>query len=223
MVNYLLGREIKMEHPRNINYLSYWNSSVDVMHDHYHNKTIEQLETERAKDSVFFNYIKKLNPENVLEIGCGFGYTLKKVANNFNSIECFGCDFSSNLISSAKDYCKGFVAENNIKIADATRLKTFYDKKFDLIFTSGCLMCLNSSQVKAFLNQAICLSDNLVLMEPDYSDMSFLESLRFKKDRNYPINDYKKIFAEIGNLDLIKEYLVSGTTVFRLKVKKESE
>ncbi len=191
------GREVK----RDINSLNYWQSNVDNMLNTY--LANDKSYAERYK--IVFDYIKDLAPKTILEVGCGFGFSLKKIAEEFKDIQIYGCDFSENLIKESKKYCKGIIPEENLIIADATSLSDYKDDSFDLIVTFGCLMCLKQDQVKEALNEFKRIAKKIILFETDYTSMDSKQTEKFKRERNYPINDYKNLIESTNGLKLIKE------------------
>jgi len=182
--------KITPSHNRRINKKSYWLSSTELMLDTYLNKPESVVEKESLKYDKICSYIDELNPKSVLEIGCGFGYTLKKIHQRLPHLDIYGCDFAPNLVSQAKKYLKGTVSSKNIKVADVTQLSNYYGKQFDLILTHGCLMCLTTVQLYQALREIQSLAQNLIFIEADYSKYDFMNKLRFQKEKGYPINDY---------------------------------
>jgi len=73
----------------------------------------------------FIDYIKTLKPENVLEVGCAYGFLVKRL--NDAGIPTEGCDVSSFAI---KMRCT-----DKIKQASILDLSCYKDKQFDLVVT----------------------------------------------------------------------------------------
>ncbi len=192
-----------MLNPRDIRGLGYWQKSSKVMMDSYINRDPQALEKDAQKYEILFSFIRQLAPKKILEVGCGFGYSLKKIAEAFPAIEVHGCDFSDTLISLAKEYCGTAIPADRLNIASATDLELYSDKSFDLIVTQGCLMCLDSGRVTKALHEFKRLASNLLLVEPDYSYMSLMETLRFRQERNYPINNYRSLISSVSQLKLV--------------------
>ena len=75
--------------------LKYWNSRAE-------NKILKctnDLNLEKNEINLFISLIKK--GKNVLDIGCGDGELLRNLKKN-NNCNCYGIDFSKNLINVAK-------------------------------------------------------------------------------------------------------------------------
>lgn len=77
----------------------------------------------------FVKYIKYLNPENVLEAGCAFGFITKRL--NDIGIDTEGFDISS--------FCYKMRVTNKIRVASALDLSCYNDKQFDLLFSNEML------------------------------------------------------------------------------------
>jgi ubiquinone/menaquinone biosynthesis C-methylase UbiE len=171
----------------------------------YRRKSRAAKMEEKKIDKLMFSYIKQFKPATILEVGCGFSYTLRKIAMKFPHSKVYGCDFSSKLIHLAKEYAKGYIDKSRLRTAEATKIGSIYrNEGFDLIITGGCLMCLKSSQVKKALIEFKKLANRFLLIESDYSHMGFLEKLRFREERNYPINNYREIIQSIDKLKVTK-------------------
>ena len=158
---------------RSISSLKYWDANIQNMQNDY-----QITESRKKHKNVISNYIfsnfyffpkKKIK---TLEVGSGFGYTLKYIVTEIKK--------------KVKDK-KYVLVGKNIK------LKKLF---FDLTFTHG-LFCFFKSEKKfvSALNRVLRITKVLILCEPDYSEpMSFLEYLKFKKERNYKRFDYQNIF-----------------------------
>ena len=59
-----------------------------------------------------FSYIRQFKSATILEVGCRFGYALRKLAKKFPDIKVYGCDFSSKLIDVAKKYTKSYISKS---------------------------------------------------------------------------------------------------------------
>ena len=98
---------------------------------------------------IYLDYIKKLRPKSVLDIGCGNGELSLKIANE--GLDVYGVDLSSKAI----DICKS----KNLPCA-CTELK-YIDKKFDMaIAVFDVLNYIPSKKLKQFLKDVSRVLNN---------------------------------------------------------------
>ena len=110
-------------------------SALSTMED----PIIRQKEVEVIKN--FFNLpVIKQNCKDVLEIGCGNGYTLDLLKEQFKNYIFNGLDFSEDLLKIANSRNL-----DNVKFyqGDARQLQ-FSDESFDVIYTERCIINLLS-------------------------------------------------------------------------------
>ncbi|MEH2221574.1 non-ribosomal peptide synthase/polyketide synthase [Nostoc sp.] len=86
--------------------ISGWNSS-------YTKQAIPALEMQEWVESTV-DRILSLSPQRVLEIGCGTGLLLSRVAPN--CLEYWGCDYSSAAIAHVEQICKTVSGLNNVRL-----------------------------------------------------------------------------------------------------------
>lgn len=115
------------------------------------NATTDDVYLRELEINTFIREIKKINPLNVLDLGCGDGFTTLGVANKINNTKFLGVDYSDNMIKNANDR----LAENPIEVknrvsfttGDATKLlEQFEPNSFDVIISSRCLINLPSTE-----------------------------------------------------------------------------
>ena len=73
-------------------------------------------------------YAHEWQPGGILDIGCGNGRNLLPFAKN--KFDCYGVDFSKNMIKEATEYAKKNNIAVKLKVADARNLP-FKDESFD--------------------------------------------------------------------------------------------
>lgn len=155
--------------------LNYWNKRS-------HNKTLK-CTNDRNLEKYEINFFTSLIRKNktVLDIGCGDGELLrflkKKKKNN-----CYGIDFSPNLIKVAKEKSKNinFYCVDMTKINDEFRPKI----KFDYIITKRSVQNLTSwNDQKKFLNQIKFFCNRktkIFLMESSNDGLKNINKMRKK-------------------------------------------
>jgi len=107
--------------------------------------------------STIIENIKKLNlppGSEIIDIGCGDGYSTIKVALSFPEISFTGIDYSENMIKNAvkniESQTQSTVSNLKFSVGDVTNLKSvFAEKKFDIAITDRCLINLDSLEIQA--------------------------------------------------------------------------
>lgn len=87
--------------------------------------------------------LAKLKKSKILEIGCGNCRNLKTFAQQ--GFDCYGIDFSKEMIKYAKEYCKKHNFKVKLKKAKAEKLP-FKDKSFDYILNIATLHHLKPNE-----------------------------------------------------------------------------
>ena len=98
----------------------------------------------------FLRELRRLEWDSVLEVGCGFGWHLRAIREQYPHKRIAGIDFSCSQLRQGTDYLRGrrvFMGQ-----ADASRLP-FADDAFDLVFTSGTLACIHADLLPDVLRE----------------------------------------------------------------------
>jgi len=84
---------------------------------------------------------------NILDVGCGDGYTTLNIASNFPVNIFTGIDYSENMIANAKKNLQKSSCSNvNFKVADATKISEYFEpSSFDFILSDRCLINLETN------------------------------------------------------------------------------
>ena len=153
----------------------------------------------------FLNKIQFSDKFSFLDIGCGNGWVVKKIAQLDACAKAVGIDKSKNMISKA----------NKTKISDkeqyfTTELETFqFSKKFDVIFSMESLYY--SVPMEPALTKVYKLLKNggIFYCGTDFYKDNHLTT-RWKKDMKIPMDlrsksEWKKMFKEIGFKTRVKQ------------------
>ncbi len=129
--------------------------------------------------------IKKINPKNILEVGCGFGRNIKFLRENGILADITGVDISIEMIKLANKYLQGTKAK---LITADTRQLPFEDKEFETVFVHGLLMHVKKTDVENAIKemQRVC-SKGLIDIEQNYNGNEFTF-----------VHDYKKLYRKNG-------------------------
>jgi ubiquinone/menaquinone biosynthesis C-methylase UbiE len=142
-------------------YLKAWTDvSLMSVKKKYHNSFWSKPREDNVY-KVVVDYIKKLNPKSVLEVGCGNGQNIRSLIKFLDDdVEFYGIDVSDAGIEYARNHSKG-----NFRVCDARKLP-YEDNFFDVIFTVHALEQMKFI-VKEVSNELYRVSKKyVVLFEP---------------------------------------------------------
>jgi ubiquinone/menaquinone biosynthesis C-methylase UbiE len=86
--------------------------------------------------------IKKFGPRNVLDVGCGNGYSTRIYAAELKGTEFVGMDFSAEMIKAARE--ANSLDNLRFQTGDISDISTFPEGRFDLIISQRALQNLVS-------------------------------------------------------------------------------
>ncbi len=94
----------------------------------------------------------------VLEIGCGTGRNLVKVADSYPKARCYGIDISSEMLQTAHEKVKGFCLSDRVKLAQADATDFAPESLFGLTAFNRILISYSLSMIpqwRAVLSHAV--------------------------------------------------------------------
>lgn len=110
--------------------------------------------------SMMVDYIHSLNPEKVLEVGCGYGRVLVMLNKD---IELIGIDFSPEMLEKGKEYCKDYPNITLLEM-DAKDIR-FPDNSFDVVYTDGALQHIPEKEIEKAISEIKRVSKGVVLIK----------------------------------------------------------
>jgi ubiquinone/menaquinone biosynthesis C-methylase UbiE len=149
-----------------------------------------QAQTEFIQELAGFTW------ETALEIGCGFGWHMKRVDDSFEDRRITGVDFSYQQLIQARRYL-GQTGSGLVQ-AQASALP-FQDSSFDVVFTSGTLICIQPRLLGAVLAELRRVTANHVIcMEYAREHMSSTSLVRAMNRADWIGHDYTKALQAAG-------------------------
>lgn len=133
----------------------YWNQRANSFNDK--SSTTDDIwlrELEIKNFSKILNQIKIIQKGQILDVGCGDGYSTINIAKKFPDISFHGIDFSENMIKIASSRVEQEQDLNiDFQVGSVLELDKKFKKKFDVILTDRCLINLDSIELQkeAFL------------------------------------------------------------------------
>lgn len=198
---YLLYHLLGVKLPKLADQREYWEKRGQVYYDEITNS--KYLDREVFFQDLLIDSLRRLDFSSAFEAGCGFGWNLKRIKDEFPWVEVGGLDFSQGQLLNAQKYMNGL----NPKLAygNACRIP-FRDNAFDLGFTVGVFMNIHPRIIMAALKEMIRVSRKYIV-HLEYDENNTTPELRKKRafKRNIISHDYKTYYEHLGGR--IIEYL----------------
>jgi S-adenosylmethionine-diacylgycerolhomoserine-N-methlytransferase len=123
--------------------------------------------------------IAELSPSSgaqILEIGCGTGRNLIRIARTYPGVECFGIDVSNAMLATARRSIRGAGLQDRIRLAQADAVtadpaRLFGIKSFDRIMISYALSMIAPWR-QALAHSASLLAPDGALCLVDFGDQA---------------------------------------------------
>jgi SAM-dependent methyltransferase len=153
---------------------------------------------EHRKDLV--EEVKKLNPESVLEIGCGCGSNLSIIQKELPNAKIAGIDLSAKSIERAVKN----LGNVQLVVGNADNLP-FEDKSFDVVITDGTLIYAKSDKIEKIRDEMLRVAKKgIVMAEFHHNSFGKLGKIGL----NHWVRNYKELFEgkevtlkKINNMD----------------------
>ena len=156
------------------------------------------------------DYFKKANEKeiNVLEIGCGPGYTTEIILNSDKRTKVFAVDNESVMISQAKIVLNNFIKNNRVKLTEADTLE-FLKKQnsnfFDAFASGFTLHNFKKEFRKEILKEIYrTLKSKGIFVNGDKYALDDEEE--YKKALDWQMQEFRKQYSKINRYDLIEEW-----------------
>ena len=138
---------------------------------------------------------KKIN--NILELGCGDGINLRKMAYKNNSLKLTGLDINKVAIKKGRLKIKNLNHKINLIITNFKNLKNYSNDQFDVVFSDAALMYIDKNNIYNVLKEALRISKiKLVICEQHTNDVSFYNDKW--------VHNYSLIFKKISDKCTVK-------------------
>lgn len=183
----------------------FWKSSFGSEYTDRNNYTVKELNDLYIKEygisRTLLNetYLKDLQIDKILEVGCNVGNQLRCL-QNMNYGHLYGIELQSYAVEKAKELTKGI----NIVQASAFDIP-FKDHYFDLVFTSGVLIHISPKEVDAALDEIYRVSRRYIWGFEYYSDNYQEVSYRGNQDKLWKANFAKLYMERYPSLRLVRE------------------
>jgi len=148
-----------------------------------------------------------LNDKNItkiLELGCGDGVNLRRIAKKNPNIQLEGIDINKRALHQGMSILKN--SNTNIKLTrkNLKDLSTFNDGEFDVIFSDATLMYIDPSNIYHVINNSIRVCKMKFFLCEQHTDGN-----SFYDDKW--IHNYKLILQKNSAVESIKIHNISGS------------
>ncbi|WP_123053341.1 class I SAM-dependent methyltransferase [Clostridium sp. JN-1] len=157
------------------------------------------------------NKVKIDTDSVILDIGCGGGKTINRLASIAKSGKIFGIDYSVDCVKWSKQYNRDLIDKEQVNIINASVEKLpFEDSKFDIVTAVETIyfwpnLVKNLKEIKRVLKD----KGKLVIINEIYKDQNFEErNNNYVKNCNmkiYTPNELKKLLEMAGYQDIQME------------------
>ena len=133
---------------------------------------------------------------SAFEAGCGFGWNVKRVKEQFPWMHVGGLDFSLTQLGNMREY-KPELAVDAVQ-GDACAMP-FRDKAFDVGFTLGVFMNIHPAKIRTALSEMVRVCRRRIIhveWSARHATRALAEKRAFKT--NIVSHDYDELYAELG-------------------------
>jgi SAM-dependent methyltransferase len=203
-INFFLKKYLylifKIKLPKLKSQEKYWSERGKVYREEF--LTSNYHEYEIFFQNMLVNELKKIQFNSICELGCGFGWNLKRIKDEFPDKNVEGVDFSSTQIENSKIYLKKY----NLKIHHNSilDLNKINDDQFDCTFALGNYQNIHKNFIDKAIDETLRVTKKYII-HIDSDENYYSEDL--KKNRVFKQNinshDYKKLYLN-RNCQIIK-------------------
>ncbi len=172
----------------------YWNDRGD----HYMGLVQDGgvLDREVFFQDLLIERLHELDFTSAFEAGCGFGWNIRRVKEEFPRTRVGGVDFSFGQLMNARAYMEGM--ERRLAMGD-NRALPFTDNAFDVGFSVGVFMNIHGDDIETALGELIRVSGKYII-QFEYDDNHTTPELRDKRafKTNIVSHDYAALYGKLG-------------------------
>jgi len=154
------------------------------------------LEREVFFQDRLIEILKGLEFDSFFEAGCGFGWNVRRVKDEFAQARVGGLDFSLSQLKNAQDYLSGLI----IPLVNGDNCKMpLKDDAFDVGFSLGVFMNIHPDRIRSALAEMLRVCRRYII-HIEYDEGHTTPELREKRavKTNIVSHDYKRLYEELG-------------------------
>ncbi|MCK5174156.1 MAG: class I SAM-dependent methyltransferase [Planctomycetes bacterium] len=154
------------------------------------------LEREVFFQNMLIDKLGQMDFDSFFEAGCGFGWNIRRVKEEFPQARVGGVDFSSTQIANANDY----IGDLDITTAqgDICRMP-LADNAFDIGFSLGVFMNIHPDKIGDAAKEMVRVCRKKII-HIEYDSENTTQQLREKRvtKRNIVSHNYRQIYESLG-------------------------
>ena len=177
----------------------YWKSRGGVYMDEI--LSSGYLEREVFFQNLIIGEMKEFDFQSSFEAGCGFGWNIRRVKEEFPDKRVAGLDFSYTQLKNSARYTEGF----NVPVANGDNcLMPFKNGSFDIGFSLGVFMNIHPDKIKMALSEMIRVCKKYII-HVEWDAHNTTAELKKKRDfkTNIISHDYRSLYKSLGG-DVVK-------------------
>lgn len=173
---------------------NYWRDRGQVyMHEMF---AMGYLEREVFFQDLLIDFLRTVPFGSFFEAGCGFGWNIRRVKEEFPGVRVGGIDFSATQLENGREYLKGLDIQT--VEGDVCRMP-FADGQFDIGFSLGVFMNLHPDKIEAAAREMTRVCRKYIV-HIEYDQNQTTPELREKRafKTNIVSHDYRRIYESLG-------------------------
>jgi ubiquinone/menaquinone biosynthesis C-methylase UbiE len=154
------------------------------------------LDREVFFQNLLIDKLKGFEFGSFFEAGCGFGWNIKRVKEEFPAVRVGGLDFSISQLANSKKY----MGDENITGMGADICSMpLKDDAFDVGFSLGVFMNIHPSKIKSAIREMTRVCGKYII-HLEYDENHTTPELKEKRvfKTNIVSHDYKKLYEELN-------------------------
>ncbi len=172
----------------------YWADRGQVYMDEIINSGY--LQREIFFQNMLIDELKRLEFDSFFEAGCGFGWNIRRVHEEFRDVRVGGLDFSFSQLFNSKRYLEDMPIP---AVNGDNCFMPLSDGAFDVGFSLGVFMNIHPERIKFALQEMVRVCRKYII-HIEYDERNTTAELREKRafKRNIVSHDYERIYKDLG-------------------------
>ncbi len=191
---YLLYKLFGVKLPKLKDQRDYWSERGRVYMDEI--TSSGYLDREVFFQDMLIDELRGLDFDSFFEAGCGFGWNIRRVKEEFPEVRIGGVDFSLSQLKNSRRYTEGL--DIPVVNGDACRMP-LKDDAFDVGFSLGVFMNIHPDKIEAAVKEMLRVCGKYVI-HLEYDENHTTPELKEKRSfkTNIVSHDYSRLYRQWG-------------------------